>query len=78
MSGVWRMLRNNQVGFVRRIWCRFEKIAEAFIREVLLLGSLALIMIIMILFFHLDLQLSYVTCVFLFSFPHSVHWPFLW
>lgn len=43
MSGVWRMLRNSQVGFVRRIWCRFEKIAEAFIREVLLLGSLALI-----------------------------------
>lgn len=43
MSGVWRMLRTNQVGFIRRIWCRLEKVAEAFIKEVLLLGSLALI-----------------------------------
>lgn len=37
------MVRTSEVGFIRRIWCRFENIAEAFIKEVLLLGSLALI-----------------------------------
>ena len=37
------MLRTNQVGFIRRIWWRFKKVAEAVIKEILLLGALALI-----------------------------------
>lgn len=37
------MLRTNQVGFLRRVCSRFEKVAEAFIKQVLLLISLALI-----------------------------------
>lgn len=30
-SGIQRILRTNEVGFIRRIWCRFEKVADVFI-----------------------------------------------
>lgn len=43
MCGVQRMPRTNEEGCTRRIRCGLEKVAEAFIKEDLLLGSLALI-----------------------------------
>jgi len=49
------MLRTTEVGFVRRSWCRYGYIVGDFIKEVL--GSVASIAMVMILFFHLDLQL---------------------
>lgn len=66
----------NEVGFVRRIWCRLEYVAGTFMKEVLFLDSLTLIMTIMIAISS-GPPAACVMHVFLFFFPHSVHWPFL-
>lgn len=67
----------SKVGFVRRIWCRLDYIAGTFMKEVLFLDSLASINNDYYDCYFIRSSAACVIHVCLFSFPHSVHWPFL-